>query len=83
MADDPKPPAGSRDVPLHIPGMGVRMVAAHDAPQALRDGARFATEPEYKDAKLEARYGGYENILPAAGYGAVRGLGGAFGVPHG
>lgn len=83
MADPPKdaPAPASRLVPVFTPGLGVRMVEASEAPAALQGGARFASESEYHEAKLDARYGGPTGAAAAAGYGAVRGLGSMFGVP--
>jgi hypothetical protein len=74
MADSPKP-APAAEVPVYVPGLGVRMVDAKDAPQAVADGARLATSQEHHEAKLEARYGsGVEGYVAPVLAGAARGF---------
>lgn len=71
---DPKTPPPAGQVPVFTPGLGVRLVDAKDAPEALKGGARLATETEHHQAVMEDRYSGAVEgyALPFAA-GAARG----------
>ena len=74
MADPVKPSAPQGPVPVFVPGLGVRLVDATDAPAALADGARVASATEHEEARLEERYSGVEGHIAPFAAGAARGL---------
>lgn len=67
-------------LPVSTPGT-IGTVDAKDASQALAQGMTIPDEARFRDAQAQARYGGLGGGAAAAGVAAVRGLGGALGVP--
>lgn len=73
-------PKGSA-MPVKVTGMDAGTVDGKDAAAAFKDGARAATEGEFRHAQQSARYGGPGGAIAAGAVGAARGAAGAFGVP--
>lgn len=73
-------PAGAT-LPVALPSGATGTVAAADAMQALSGGATVPTPAEYHAAQQAERFGGPGGTAAAAGVGALRGAGMAFGLP--
>lgn len=68
-------------LPVALESGAVGTVAAGDAMQALAGNATIPSEQEFRQAQQAERYGGAGAGLEAAGVGALRGAGMAFGLP--